>query len=138
MTLERSDPIPVGTYWIDAFDLRPEGNIIKFESWLKANRSTVRVLDVRKRFPSSGIDINRRTHYWFLFEIKSPTKRWPLSVKIGVPTVAKKGKETTIQDTAKKPEVWSPVKAFTSFKAGFVGGGSLALLAVLFVLSKKK
>ena len=91
MALERRDPIPLGTYWID---------VVKdhsgFLAWLKKNANTVKVLKHR--------DDEKDFRWWFLFEVLSPTKRWPLSVRIGAPTIAPQGAKTTKAKTAQRPK----------------------------------
>lgn len=124
MGFEKRDPIPPGVYWIDTFN--EYKGVPRFMAWLKKNRDNVRVLKKERHYPSSGVAMREKARWWFLFQVRKPVPRWPVSAKLGLPTKAPKGKRTEESDTVQKPDPWDI--SFPEYKTGFGSGLGLALL----------
>jgi hypothetical protein len=140
MSLERSDPIPPGRYWVDVMrndDRKP------FADWLAANKSTVRVLAREDRgkntaYPSFSWLDPHVYGLWVLFEVTSPTKRWPVSIKIGFPNRA--GAAKSRADTVTKAPTKDVLK-YWSDKTGDIlttPGGAMGALVLVFLLTRKR
>jgi hypothetical protein len=97
MALERANPIPPGTYYVDVFDqgagpVASQNQPAAFEAWLRAPGTVARVL--RRE---------RRGNVTFtLFEVLEPSERWPLSAGLGLPTRA--SASTRLDDVVQVPE----------------------------------
>lgn len=96
MTMERKDPIPKGVYWMD---IAGQERIDRFNAWLKKNSATVESL--RQKL-DRDFWMESRNQLWVLFAVNSPTKRWPVAAKLGLPTVAR-SKLVQKRDTEQRP-----------------------------------
>ncbi len=99
--LQRTSPLPLGTYWIDTFRTDAADRRAEFEAWASANSGVVKVLS-RENFDSDP----PRT--WWLFKVTGgPTGQflptWDAR-RFGFPTIAEAG-VTTSDDTVQKPDV---------------------------------
>jgi len=140
MTLERRDPIPPGVYWVDVVrnDARPG-----FERWLKDNAATVKVRNRADKGQQSAMarHLGLRSTFglWVLFEALEPTKRWPLSVKVGLPTIAQVGRKTKQSDVVQR----APAQGVREYWGAQMGdilttpGGMLGALFVAWMLSRR-
>lgn len=101
MTLERKDPIPAGTYWIDIIDtnLAKPVNLQGFNAWAKAHAPHVKVLKKDRKILGGALDIKKGQVMWTLFRLEQAVPRWATAVAIGLPTLATKGAATTPADT---------------------------------------
>lgn len=128
MPFERANPIPRGIYWIDLIGMR---KVLNFASWKGSNRSTVKVL---KRKERSFDD------HWVLFEVTKPTKRWRTDWKLGLPTIARKGKTTTEKSTGKVPKVKQTTELLSDWgdtvKSTLQSG--FALVAIAYILANRR
>ncbi len=99
--LQRTSPLPVGTYWIDTFRTDAADRRAEFEAWASANAGVVKVL-ARENFDSDP----PRT--WWLFKVTGGVGGAFLPVwdarRFGFPTIAEAG-VTTSDDTVQKPDV---------------------------------
>lgn len=115
MALERRSPLPVGIYWIDAFG----DNRARLAEWLSSHRSTVKVRKSTAYQEPPGD--------WALFEVLAPTP-WNTPSSLGYPTIAERGKETTPEDTVKRPAPEDDPLWSSPFKGGLgVNLGKAAL-----------
>jgi hypothetical protein len=90
--VERTNPLPVGKYWVDVFWSKKNA----FSGWLEKNKAALRVLN-SEEYPGN-IDAGYEARTWYLFQVLSPVQ-WEGP---GLPTVA--GADvTTSDDTAQKP-----------------------------------
>lgn len=98
-TLERRNPLPPGSYWIDVFGL----NIPKFDNWLKAFSGLGIHTDANQQFEATTIPA-RRTWYKFtytpLFEGAPVT--WDTT--FGFPTIADASIRSS-EDTVSRPDL---------------------------------
>lgn len=132
MALEKRNPIPIGVYWIDIIS-NNDFKVQNFEDWLDENSDKVLVLDSKKKAISSVSD-----HLWVLFEVTEPVERWPLEWKLGAPTIAKRGQETTIEDTVTRPNEVSIKEHWLGDNANIKIGIGAAVGVILLVLILKK
>lgn len=133
--LERANPIPAGTYWVDVIDpstLDPE-HWKAFQFWV--DQHGVEVLKRDRKITGSPMDWVRGERSWVLFRVTKPTPRWPKSLPIGFPTVA--SAKTTQAATSQRPpeqtveEYWGlPKMSMPS------AGAALALLLGLWLMKK--
>lgn len=107
--LERSNPIPPGTYWVDVFQRlgvpASQDPYAHFRAWLSRNADVVQVLKHESRAGSPPYDF----HHWYLFQVTAPTIRWtPHEGLDAFPSIAAEGSNTTIEDTAyNEPTPWN-------------------------------
>lgn len=107
--LQRQDPLPIGTYWIDVIDTQHQQD---FAAWLVLNAKTVKVLN-SEHFPEndwpdcSSLDPTTGgcwpSRDWVKFEVSAPTK-WD-AVEFGFPNIIKPSEKIeTSADTASNPD----------------------------------
>jgi hypothetical protein len=122
MAVERRNPVPPGTYWVDQFDQaggKRGTGILGFDAWLKRNDDKVKLLK-REEFPSAvlpeftNLVFNDNAtagprRVWYLFKVEQPV---PWEIGWGFPTIATTGTTpnalpsvTTSDDTVTKPKV---------------------------------
>lgn len=136
--IERKNPIPAGVYWVDIDDVLDPENLAKFNRWAMDEAPKVKMLKkettMTQAFPAS-----RQT--WVLFRLTAPTKRWPESLKIGLPTRAAKGAKTKRSDTQKRPKKKS-VSEYWADEAGDAlkspWGSAVLALGLLWALSSRR
>jgi len=116
MAVERQNPLPVGTYWVDV----PHEQLAPFQAWTLDPR--VRVLKTRE---------TARRVTWFLFQTTMPGVMWKGP---GLPTIATP--DTEHSDTRSRPDPpQDPLDQLSDFGASL--GSGLGLLLVLWLLSKR-
>lgn len=100
--LERQDPVPVGRYWVDVFDVGVRKQT--WDNWLESknlDKQRVRLLN-HEHFDDSWTDWNDSDRDWYLFEVLEPVS-WGIQKEVGWPTIA--GPEVqTSDDTVSKPD----------------------------------
>lgn len=140
--IEKRDPIPPGVYWLD---LPVPSARTNFELWRAANAGVVELLKRQQSFEDPW-DSTVVTNVWVLFKVKAPVGRWPLSAKLGLPTIAFKGEQTADTDISKdtRESVWDYwERTMGEFKKNAsealqVGSGlGLVLLIAMMALSSK-
>lgn len=120
--LERRDPIPPGVYYVDTMTPKQSQ---EFNIWIRQWGPRIKGL--------------RSTETFRLFEVYNPVPRWPLAAGLGFPTVAQKGRKTSLDDTKRRGEREKGLfdsdddgDFFGQYKAGFgTGVGALVLLYLL-------
>jgi hypothetical protein len=125
-TLERRNPLPPGSYWIDVFGL----NIPKFDNWLKAFSGLGVHVDATQHFESSSLPSVRT---WYKFTYTAPFEGAPIvwDTTFGFPTVA----DATIkssEDTVSRPDLpIDPLDELSNWTNALEQklGGSLGALA---------
>ena len=133
--VERRNPLPVGTYWVDI----PREKHEAFKGWLSRHRATVRVLRTHEHAPGwsqrhSPTREEQRAPgaYWYLFLVSAPTP-WEGP---GFPTIATP--QTKPEDTAQVPAPSpSSTDTFASISAALASIPPLVLLAALYLLTRK-
>jgi hypothetical protein len=119
--VERRNPLPAGTYWVDVFASKQAA----FRDWLARNKSSVRVIRTSS-YPASH---PYEARDWYLFEARSPV-RWEGP---GLPTIATPS--TTPESTVQRPDPEpSASQTFADFLATIP---PLALLAALYLLTRR-
>lgn len=88
--IERTNPLPVGKYWVDVFDPQE----VAFRAWLQKNKANVAVTTTESFDPVG--DYPGRV--WRLFEVNAPVM-WEGP---GFPTIAGPGVNTSA-DTSDRP-----------------------------------
>lgn len=163
MALERRNPLPNGTYWVDMYEPAVGGaSITAFQSYLKENTGNLVVLKTVYHGPGSDpfMEFVRGSYFlplglvaianqlpdvgraraWILFQVKNPIL-WP-AIKFGFPTVAIKEERTDEADTVSRPEpeknladIIPPVDKIvnSTSKLALTLGGIAALAAVLYI-----
>jgi hypothetical protein len=125
MTIERRNPLPAGTYWIDVFAPK----LADWTAWTTLNRGKVKVTT------SEHFDANAGgpARDFQAFTVLTPTP-FP-NVQLGYPTIAS-GPNITSDDTVQKPpppkdflDTIDPAGDFAMAKA-LLGVGALTLLGV--------
>jgi len=112
----KTNPLPVGWYWIDVFDTEENNaNVATFRDWAELNKNTVviRRTEVHEpgmpsiwtAIPWAGILSLLLTDtppsgIWALFEVTAPTE-WDLQISLGWPNEATP--EMTAADTIQRP-----------------------------------
>lgn len=100
----KTEPLPVGYYWIDVFDdSQNSANIATFHDWIELHHETVS-LEAEEEYNASAdwnIFETEPHRIWALFQVKSPT-RWDQSLSLGWPNEAHKGMVSG--DTIQKPD----------------------------------
>lgn len=98
-TLERRNPLPPGSYWIDVFGL----NIPKFDNWLKAFSGLGVRTDATQQFEATTVPA-RRT--WYKFTFTPPFEGAPVTwdTTFGFPTIADASIRSS-EDTVSRPDL---------------------------------
>lgn len=112
----KTEPLPVGVYWIDVYDTETNNaNIATFHNWTELHKDTVQILRTEmhdtsrpwwEEFPWAGVlsEVLKSKYpigIWALFEVKQPT-RWDQSESLGWPNEATP--DMTASDTIQKPD----------------------------------
>ncbi len=97
-SLERSSPLPAGSYWFDAFGL----NIPKADNWLKTFGPFGVHTDATQHFESPDVATVRN---WYKFTY-TPVGTFPVvwDTTLGFPTVAD-GSIKSSEDTVQRPDL---------------------------------
>lgn len=128
MAVERRNPIPPNTYWIDVQGSKVPG----FEAWLKKNAETV-ILDSRedeRRVPrSTPLPGAKGTiaSSWFLFTVLQPTQSFPQTT-FGFPSIA--GDVKRKSETVQRPKPVTSSDILIDFFGQFVGTPTTLLVVV--------
>lgn len=137
----RDNPIPAGVYWVDIIDSEdePAKNLGLFNTWAKAHAPNVKVLKKERQDASSLVHSTRGGEVWTLFRVVKPVRRWPESTRIGFPTLAPKGAETTRGDTGAREPEKGVSEYWTGHKLEMPSGGAMValLLAGAWALSRR-
>lgn len=120
MAIERGNPIPAGRYWIDVSKPRVKA----YTDWRKASNGAVRTVSTQES--------DRMT--FIVFEVSTPTPRWPVEVGLGLPTIAEQSVKSA-SDVVSRPAVPTSSDFLGDM---FKGVSPLALLAILYFMSKGK
>lgn len=97
MTLQRQNPLPKGSYWIDVFDK----NIPKFDGWALAFQPLGVHVDVSESFPATDTQLERN---WYKFTIQGDAVvPWDAKT-FGFPTIAD-ASITSSADTVQRPDL---------------------------------
>ncbi len=129
--VQRGNPLPVGAYWVDTFDLPSGDQRETFAAWLTKNRGTV-ALVAEEHYP--GTLDGKPARAWFLFKVTaSPGPFWEGP---GFPTIAEPGVSTSDDTVEKAPEgsqSWSEILGFdgASFARELWAGGPTLKTAIL-------
>jgi hypothetical protein len=73
MTLQRTNPLPIGKYWVDV----PEDKESDFRQWLSENKDSVTVENEDKHESYGSTALTTNVVYWFLFTVSSPVRPIP-------------------------------------------------------------
>jgi hypothetical protein len=130
--VERANPIPAGTYWIDIVDsnLAPV-NLQGFNGWAKANAPHVKILKKELKVKGGPFDLAKTQVMWTLFRLDQAVPRWPTSVAIGLPTLAAKGDATKPADTETRQKEKSVLEYWGLPDLPPAALGMLAVVAIL-------
>lgn len=130
MAFERKNPIPPGTYYVEVPD-KSVTNPVRmkaFTAWAK--KHGVEVLEKKRTLRGDFLSAwNRASVTWVLFRLKKSTPRWPLTLPIGAPTIAKPGVKKQA-DTTKRPKKKSVREHWGFPEMTMPSGGALAVLAL--------
>lgn len=96
MTLERRNPLPVGSYWVDVFG----DKVPLFDGWLTAMHPIGVRTEVTEQFPATD-DFPART--WYKFSVTQPIAPWDAKT-FGFPTVADASIKSS-SDTVQRPDL---------------------------------
>jgi len=96
MALERRNPLPVGSYWIDVFGEK----IPKFNGWLAAFGPVGVHTDATETFDATD-DFPPRV--WYKFSVSQPIAPWD-AVTFGFPTIADASIKSSA-DTVQRPDL---------------------------------
>lgn len=96
MTLERRNPLPVGSYWIDVFG----DKVPLFDGWLTAMHPIGVKTEVTEQFPATD-DFPART--WYKFSVSQPIAPWDAKT-FGFPTIADASIQSS-SDTVQRPDL---------------------------------
>lgn len=111
MAVERSNPLPVGRYWVDI----PPSDTLSFNIWKQTHRDLVKV-----RAVSTGAN----GWEWHLFDVLSPVLWGPW----GFPNIADEGVDGP-EDVYKVPHVEQP-DSVAMIERALWGAGAILLAAV--------
>lgn len=126
MAVAKTNPLPVGLYWLDLFSPTASSPSTKdgpaiFNAWTLANRGRVAVRRTEE-FPEPSSGGPRRT--WILFEVLGPPGAFPFG--LGYPTI------TTNPD---EPSTYAEIPVAPDLLDWIQGGAStIEVLALLFVV----
>jgi hypothetical protein len=100
MAVQRTNPLPVGFYWIDVFTPPPgpkAGDIREYMDWIGDQSGKVTLLDAHTEPGGDGSGgVSDRSHLWTNFEVHEPVD-FPFG-RFGFPT--KSTRDTKESDTA--------------------------------------
>lgn len=123
MPVERRNPLPPGTYWVDVPP--PTSRWNEFRAWLSRHKQSVTVLKQRAIQPGWDETFDSaKAVMWVLFKVHRPVP-WEGP---GLPTIAEQADATEPADTLQRPPVQD-----TSFALG----GGVGLLFLLWLLMKR-
>lgn len=103
MAIERSNPIPVGRYWVDATS--PVA-VQQFANWAQAHAASVKIEKVDDEDSPISVWSTRKTAFC-IFRVTSPTLRWGiLTGGLGLPNIAgsKVQRRTDIEPPPAEPK----------------------------------
>lgn len=110
--LEKANPLPPGSYWLDVFDTG--GHIETWHQWVNAAGSAVKVVTTEVYEADESEGYPART--WVQFDVSAPVP-WnrganaqspSLAIDLGWPNVEKVTPKTS-DDTVEKPKAGSPL-----------------------------
>lgn len=149
MAIERSDPVPVGRYWIDAINAEA---ILTFDAWCIFNSGSVKVIK-KEEFPAAGgVNLNpfdddpmtfgAPGRNWYLFDVTKPTPRWKTPTKgLGLPNIVKSPtapNAPAITNAAQTGQVPKPPTTSDMFSNMFGDVKTVAIvLGLLYLVSRK-
>jgi hypothetical protein len=123
MTVVRSKILPPGFYWFD--DIAKPGNPTTFTAWRTSQKGLVNIVSTNPHLDENP------PRQWVLFEVKFPAL-W--DQRLGFPSTADKGRNTTEEDTRDAPDSSSSSPGlFDAFdlSSAFSGGAGVLLLGAL-------
>lgn len=127
MSVERSNPLPPGVYWVDVFASKGP----QFNAWLRTHLDSVRVKKTTHTAARGGYE----SRDWVLFEVLSPTP-WEGP---GFPTIAEQGIETKPEDTVQRPPPEpDPLDSLRAPAWGSLGLGIGLALGIGYLLSRSR
>lgn len=138
--LERSSPLPAGTYWIDVIDTQ---NQTDFGAWTLENAANVKVLKT-EHFPAndwptcSGLDPTTGGCWpardWVKFQLLKPVT-WD-AIKFGFPNIIEAGEKVdSSADTASSPDFSDNCDiGCQAEKVAVAGGVILGGVAVILII----
>lgn len=138
----KTEPLPVGFYWIDVIDSEEnDANIATFYDWLTLHANTVVLVREEQHNMSKDWNIFETDpkRVWALFEVKSPT-RWDQQLSLGWPNegTADMVEGDTIQRPDPEPTIFdSEFEWPTWLKYTVYGIGGLAAVAVVYSVVRK-
>lgn len=137
MALERRNPLPIGTYWVDVF----ADDIDAFRAWIVKNKDLVRVIRTESHAESEWHSFGSYpARDWYLFDVIEPVK-WEGP---GYPDIAKSRKLTSDDTVKRPPPTKGPIEqleeAAGAAKTGgaIVIGGAIVLGGLLFWNATRK
>lgn len=147
MGVEKRNPLPPGTYWIDTIKSTrarsgmgdPPDPYVEFPEWLKTHSG---VTLVRREDVSGTIWPSSPARSWYLFTVPAGVVADWDATRFGYPTISDEGTDTQEADTSQRPPpepTWS--EQVESVAAGLATGTKVVvagvLLAGLLALYKK-
>lgn len=139
MALQRTNPLPLGAYWIDLFrptTSRPDqkDQLPRFEKWIQDNGGAVRVIS-SQTFDEDLLGGPIRA--FVIFSVRqSPPVPWPFR-ELGFPNISDRSVQSS-DDTVQKPPPEQPPGFFEGFLGGMSTGTLLALAALWYVSSNNR
>lgn len=147
MKYEKRNPIPPGVYWLDLLSNAQQS---AFAAWVDSSdvvilKSETHELPNDAPFSWSGIQLPKYRK-WVLFQVMSPTLRWPNSASLGLPTISDGAitSKGTSQAPEPKPAVdyWAD-QAKTAWNDAVASSGGavargLAVIALIYLISNNR
>jgi hypothetical protein len=133
--LVRTDPLPVGRYWIDIFRDNP-ANLSVWEVWLANYQASGNVVVTKTE--SRVADSGGPARDWYVFEVRKPTG-WGIAQYVGWPNTAPSGIQTSDDTVQKPPPEKGPLEEggfFDKAKPWLIGGAILVGVVAAASLAK--
>jgi hypothetical protein len=126
MSLERRNPLPVGSYWIDVFG----DKITLFDGWRAAFSPIGVKTRVTESFPATDTQPART---WYKFEVTSIEAPWDAKT-FGFPTIADSSIQSSA-DTVQRPDFeLDPLDKLSNWASGLTGIATETLKVAIPVL----
>lgn len=131
--LVRTEPLPIGRYWIDIFH-EPIANKSIFDTWLINGKAAGAV--IIERTESRGADDGGPARDWYIFQIVKPWG-WGIAEWVGWPNDAPANIQTSDDTVQKPPPEPGPFDVGGLFGSGgqlswvpYVAGGAVLVAGI--------